>query len=144
MSEQLPLKIQFDEFLTFDNFIIGPNEQAAHYLHNLERDTSQSIYIWGGEGTGKTHLVQALYHHLISIGRNPGFVDVSEPELEPDVLDGFEHFACVVLDGVESVIGYADWQEKLFHLYNRLMANNASIILTSRNNPGSLEAILPD
>ena len=144
MSEQLPLKIQFDELLTFDNFIIGPNEQGANYLHNLGNLTQQSVFIWGSTGTGKTHLVQALYHHLMDIGKQPGFIDTSEAELKPDVLDGFEYFDYVILDGIENVIGNTDWQEKLFHLYNRLMANNSSIVLTSRNNPNTLESILPD
>ena len=144
MKEQLPLTLQFPESLRFDNFYPGANEQSLVHLKSLDAATAQSVYLWGGKGTGKTHLCQALYHHWTEIEQQPAYIDVNEPGMQPQVLEGLEQFKILIIDGIDAVIMQQQWQEAIFHVYNRLMSNHGNLIIAARVAPQNIESLLPD
>ena len=144
MQEQLPLTLQFPESLRFDNFFDGANEQSLAHLKSLHTASSQCVFLWGSVGCGKTHLCQALYHHLAEHDQQPAFIDVAEPGIQPQVLEGVEIFNTLIIDGIDAVIMQKPWQEALFHVYNRMMANQGNLIIAARVAPQNIESLLPD
>ena len=76
-----------------------------------------AVYIWGGEGTGKSHLLQALCHQL---GNNALYLPMGElTDIPPAaLLENHEAMALLAVDDVESVVG-GPWEEALFHCFNQ-------------------------
>ncbi len=144
MNVQLPLTIKFDEQLTFDNFVSGPNSHVVQFLETLSETSSQSVYLWGNEGTGKTHLAQAIYHAYVESDKRAAYIDISETGLSPAILEGMEQYDCLILDSVEVVVAFSEWQIELFHTFNRCSQSKANLVITSIDAPVSLEKILPD
>ena len=144
MKEQLPLTLQFPESLRFDNFYPGANEQSLAHLESLPDGSGQCVYLWGAVGSGKTHLCQALYHQLDKEGHPPAYLDTSEIGIQPQILEGMEHFNTLIIDGIDSLIMQKPWQEAIFHTYNRLMANDGNLIIAARVAPQNIESLLPD
>ena len=144
MREQIPLTIQFDEILNFGNFIIGQNQQVVELLHRLHNEQSQSVYLCGVSGTGKTHLAQAVFHKYYDNNKHCGYVDASEAGIQPMMLDGLQNFACLIIDGIDCVIDDSSWQEAIFHTYNRLIQNGANLLFTGSDSAKAFKTILPD
>ncbi len=57
MSRQLPLAIQLPREPDLDSFIPGPNAEAVAAVHSCATGTEPYLYLWGGSGSGKTHLL---------------------------------------------------------------------------------------
>lgn len=104
----------------------------------------QSVFLWGNEGSGRSHLCQALYQEAEDAGIKVAYLALSEPGIEPEVLSQLEQFGLVILDDLDVVIGDERWDEALFHFYNRLRESSGCLLMTSKIAPASFETILPD
>ncbi len=62
----------------------------------------------------------------------------------PAVLEGLDEFPLLVLDDVDAVAGRDDWEERLFHLYNRFQQNGQSLLFAASQPPRSVEWVLQD
>ncbi|PCJ45182.1 MAG: DnaA regulatory inactivator Hda [Gammaproteobacteria bacterium] len=155
MKIQLPLNFQFRETLSFDNFLSSNNSELIKILKSMSQNTQpQSVFVWGQEGSGRSHLCQALYleaeEHLQAEDENKvAYLALSEEGIEPEVLSQLEHFSLVILDDLDAVLGKAtqgniQWDEALFHFYNRIKDSKGSLFMTSAKAPGSFESVLPD
>ena len=101
--KQLPLDIAPRPQATFENYCPGPNEAAwSHLRRVLDGDppTPVPIYLWGEEGSGKTHLLQAAAATLAARGRAFGWLDATSPFASFD-----ESWAAIFLDDVERFDG---------------------------------------
>jgi DnaA family protein len=153
---QLPLNFQFRETLSFDNFLSSNNSELVKVLKSMSQDLgSQSVFVWGQEGSGRSHLCQALYlaaeENLKSEDENArvAYLALSEKGIEPEVLSQLEHFSLVILDDLDAVLGKTSegdvqWDEALFHFYNRIKDSRGSLFMTAAKAPKSFEAVLPD
>ncbi|MCW9024914.1 MAG: DnaA regulatory inactivator Hda [Gammaproteobacteria bacterium] len=141
MSAQLALNIQLKDTATFDNFFAGENEAL---LNALREGTETSFYFWSATGDGKTHLLQALCHEAVNRHIQPAYIPLNTPEFTPAILDGLEHFDLVCLDDIQSVIGNDDWEQALFHLYNRIQEQGHRLIISANTAPANLDVRLPD
>ncbi len=146
MRRQLPLGIRLRSTATFDNFIQGRNEEALVCLKQAAvREEGQSLYLWGGSGCGKSHLLQAVSHVMDGKGGNSAYIPLAQSaELEPGILQGLEIMRLVCIDDVDRIAGQEVWETALFHLYNRLRENNALMVLSARMSPGTIPIELPD
>lgn len=146
LSAQLPLGLSLRRGATFENFYAAGNLEVLRILREDARDgIGQCVYIWGAEGTGKTHLLQAVCHEITTRGELCAYLPLSEASsLSPEVLDGLEEMAAVCIDDIQAIVGLAAWETKLFHLYNRMRDSNARLIVAGNANPNEIGIRLAD
>ncbi|HSX71655.1 MAG TPA: DnaA regulatory inactivator Hda [Pseudomonas sp.] len=146
---QLPLGIRLRDDATFANYYPGANAAALGYVERLcEADagwTESLIYLWGGEGVGRSHLLQAACLRFEQRGESAVYLPLSEVvEHGPELLDGLEQCELVCLDELDAVAGRSDWEEALFHLFNRLRDAGRKLLLAATVSPRELSVQLPD
>lgn len=147
---QLPLPLHLPDSATFSNLVQGANAEAiAHVQQCLSTDEPkegiQAVYMWGGSGCGKTHMLQAACHALIVRGEAAAFLPLQEFEqLDPLMLAGLENLALVCIDDVDAIAGQRDWEEALFHLYNRMQTARGQLLLVGKTPPPELGLGLAD
>lgn len=146
MSDQLPLAIVMDDAATFDNFFQMPqNQEAVAYLRSLLGPEREALgaYLWGGAGTGKSHLLQAICHESDEQSR---YIPLGELLSYPPeaVLEACELTPLVVIDDVHLLAGHTPWQEALFHLFNRRRAHGYPTVYAGYCAPAALSGVLPD
>ena len=117
---QMLLGISPDWIPTLDNFVAGHNVELLSVLNNALNKThdQRSVYIWGEEGGGKTHLLQATVHKATSLGLSAEYARGSVPDVAQ----------VVALDDVELLEDAA--QIALFELYNRLRENGGMLLIS--------------
>lgn len=136
---------------TFENFVVGTSNQFAHAacvaVANRPADHYNPLFIYGGVGLGKTHLVNAVGHRLID--RNPGqkvvyttfesFMNQLIGSLRRDRMNEFKSrfrsIDVLILDDIQFIAGKERTQEEFFHTFNSLYENHKQIILTSDRFP---------
>lgn len=130
---QLPLGISLRDDATFDNFYAGNNRVLVDALRALIAGGDEHfIYCWGEEGSGKSHLLQACCHHMNQRGKSSVYFSLNTSELlSPDLLEGLEFLALVCIDDIEVIAGKANWEEALFHFYNRARGENIRLLVAS-------------
>jgi DnaA family protein len=132
MAIQLPLGIGLRDESTFENFVAIGNEQLVDTLINHAGE-DKIVYLWGGNSVGKTHLLQAWCKRHAENGLSVAFLPLLQyQELAPDICEGLENLDAVCIDDIQAVAGISEWEEALFHLYNR-MRDAAKLIIISAN-----------
>lgn len=143
---QLPLAIGLRDDATFENFYPGENEQVISLLQAQLTDVGeQAILLWGSEGVGTTHLLQAVYHDAETRGLGAIYLPMEDlVAYETDILDGLEQMQLVCIDHIQAIAGNKAWEEALFHLYNRLRNMGVPLLLAADAAPSHLSIVLPD
>jgi chromosomal replication initiator protein len=136
---------------TFDNFVIGASNQFAHAackaVANQPGDHYNPLFIYGGVGLGKTHLVNAIGHQVLD--RSPdrrvvflsseSFMNELITALRRDHMDDFKNrfrrIDVLILDDVQFLAGRERTQEEFFHTFNSLYEAHRQIVLTSDKFP---------
>ncbi len=145
MSEQLLLSIRLRDEDTFANFVSGPNAAAVDAVAALATGHGERfITLWGRPGSGRSHLLQAACHSAGAAGRTAAYLPLTEPALEPAVLEGLEGLDLVCIDDLGEAAGDPAWETALFHLYNRLRAGSTALLVAAEAPPGALGLQLPD
>lgn len=141
---QLPLGIRLREGATFDGYYAGPNHLAVEAVRACLSGSGESlIYLWGAAGVGKSHLLQAACHEMGVRGEPAAYLPLDEIP-SPAMLEGLESMPLVCLDALEAVAGDRDWEEALFHLYNRLREAGGRLLVAARARPAELALNLAD
>jgi len=151
-GKQLSLNVQLNDEATFDNFFVGedtPNHLALQAVRSLldERPSHPFVYIWGTEGVGVSHLMQAACHEAGRRGLECQYLPLEELAgfAPAPLLEGLEQLELLCLDGVQHVMGHSGWDHALFHLYNRLRDSTSCRLLVSADcPPRDLGSQLPD
>ncbi len=146
---QLPLGVRLRDDATFANYYPGANAAALGYVERLcEADagwTESLIYLWGGEGVGRSHLLQAACLRFEQRGEQAVYLPLAElVEYGPQLLDNLEQCELVCLDDLDAVAGRRDWEEGLFHLFNRLRDSGRRLLLAAATSPRELPLQLAD
>ncbi len=147
---QLPLNIHLDDQATFENFYtppVSPNGEALEAVQTMFDSGSESfIYLWGKEGCGRSHLLQAACRQAEEEGLHSQYLPLTELVDYPSarLLEGLETLDLVCLDNVDVVMGLPVWEESLFHLYNRLRESQSRILVAASCAPRELRSELPD
>lgn len=146
---QLPLGVRLRDDATFANYYPAANPVALGYVERLcEADAGWAeslIYLWGATGAGRSHLLQAACLRFEQRGEQSVYLPLAElVEHGPLLLEGLEQCALVCLDDVQAVAGRADWEEALFHLFNRLRDAGSCLLLAADAAPRELPVKLAD
>jgi DnaA-homolog protein len=142
---QLPLEVRLRKTATFANYYPGVNHDAVRLLRAGVTAGSEFVYLWGGPGSGKTHLLQAVCHLESARAQPLGYFPLREmAALSPDVLEGVEQLPLVIVDDIDAVAGRAEWERGLFHLYNRVREQDGMLIMAGSRSPAAIGIMLPD
>ena len=140
--QQLALRVGLRDGITFDNFLAEGNEAL---LHQLREGSEPFVYLWGQAGSGKSHLLHALSHAANECGATAVHLGLLEYRtLDVAMLDGLEHYAVVTIDDIDAIAGERQWEEALFHLYNRSRDSGARLVVSATNSPANAGFHLPD
>jgi len=115
--KQLALDLSSAPPQTLDNFVIGRNAELVQRLRNLERasDNERLLYLWGAQGTGRTHLLRGAATLLEACGARASCVAC---ERSTRLAHSLGELDALLVDDVERLTG--DAQIDLFNLYNVL------------------------
>jgi DnaA family protein len=134
---QLTLGVGLREGHDFQNFVTGRNATAVAALKAIFDSTiAPLVYLWGGAGSGKTHLLEALCAAAGDRASRAAYLPLMRRAgFDPAILSGLEAADLVCLDDIHAVAGDTIWEEALFHLYNRLDAARAPLVVTAASAP---------
>jgi DnaA family protein len=143
MQLQFPLKLALNRKPAFDNYFNEGNRLAVNAMQGLTQGEAPGfLYLWGETGTGKSHLLMALCE---SQAGDSFYLPLGEfDSLSPEILKGLEQFRLVCIDDIDSICGEQNWEESLFHLYNRIRENNGFLVVTASSAPRGVNIGLED
>jgi len=145
LHPQLPLALAVNKTFLFDNYIADGNDAVLSALKDLAAsDQPQKCYIWGTGGVGISHLLQATCQS-VAAGKQAMYLPLDQlMGYGPQVLDGMESLELVVIDHLQQLSGQADWEEALFHLYNRIDQAQGQLLIGAHQPPSQLGISLAD
>lgn len=145
MTQQIPLPLAITARYSWDNFYIGRNQELVNTLHAQPRATQGLLYLWGESGVGKSHLLQAASQGASEQGAKVFFLDLGQALFyTPDILADLNGFDMVCLDNIDAIAGQAEWELALFSLYNLIMEQDSTLIVTAARPATQTGIELPD
>ncbi|HEY5603593.1 MAG TPA: DnaA regulatory inactivator Hda [Gammaproteobacteria bacterium] len=146
MQQQIPLRFIFDHESRFDTFVIGENAEAIKAIQALGHKSGERfIYLWGREGSGKTHLSQALCRSCADQQKPVAMLALhNRDQYAPSMLEGLERLSLVCVDDIHLLAADSVWEEGLFHFYNRAYDCRTPLVVTGIAPPAQLNLQLPD
>ena len=146
MPQQIPLGFTFNNDISFDTFVVGENTEAVSAVRALGGVSGERfIYLWGKQGSGKSHLLQALCQ-LWGEQNNPvAYLALEDmDQYSPLMLEGLEQLSLVCIDDIHAIATDATWEEALFHFFNRAYDRKTPLIITGNAAPAQLNFQLQD
>lgn len=149
--------IPLDPNLTFDNFVVGkPNEFAyAAAMRIAESDSVvfNPLFLYGGVGLGKTHLMHAIAWTIKKRSPDRNVVYLSAEKFMyhfikavryKDMMefkDSFRSVDVLMIDDIQFICGKDSTQEEFFHTFNSLVDNNRQVIISADKSPSDLDGM---
>ena len=144
---------------TFDNFVVGESNRFTHAVclgvaDNIASDQAKRIYnplfIYGGSGLGKTHLMHAIGNHILE--RRPNskisylssetftneMIDAIKDNKNKEFRDKYRHVDVLLIDDIQFLSKKEGTQEEFFHTFNTLREAEKQIIITSDRPPDEI------
>lgn len=145
-AKQIPLQFSRFDRMSLNEFVSGSDQEASLAVRRLVQDEDRvPVFLWGRSGTGKSHLLQAACEQLSVAGQSAAYLPLKQYQtLSADMLEGLEQLDLVCLDDVDSICGDGDWEQAVFHLYNRLRDNHTRLLMTAQTAPAGLPVKLSD
>lgn len=145
---------------TFDTFVVGKNNRFAHSaslaVAESPGEVYNPLYIYGGPGLGKTHLMQSIGHFILKQKPEKKVIYVTSEEFTNEVIDSIRNgnasamtklrdkyrtVDVLMIDDIQFIIGKESTQEEFFHTFNVLHSANKQIILSSDKPPKDMEIL---
>ncbi len=142
---------------TFDNFVVGgSNELAYAACQGVAANPGSKynpLFLYGGVGIGKTHLIQAVGNEIIKNNPSAQVVYISTEQFVQEFLDAIRYkkntdFAgyyrgadVLIVDDIQFIAGKEKTQEEFFHTFNALHQANKQIIMSSDRHPGDIPTL---
>lgn len=145
---------------TFENFVVGSNNSFAHsaslaVAENPGEDFNP-LFIYGGSGLGKTHLMHSIAHYIIDHNPEKKVLYVNSETFTNEVIEGirsgssaalnklrdkYRTVDVLLIDDIQFIIGKEATQEEFFHTFNVLHDNGKAIIISSDKPPKQMETL---
>lgn len=144
-SPQIPLQLTPMRDSRFENFVEGPNGTVVKALRQMADEPGSNIFLSGGEGSGKTHLLNALCVETRERQGRAFYLALKRlPKDAIASLQGLENLDLVCVDDLHVIAGDSAWEEALFHCFNRIREANGRLLVSSRERLSALSLGLPD
>jgi DnaA family protein len=145
-AQQLPLSFRLRDDATFDNYLAVGNQQVLHNILELLAGKADTfIYLWGSEGSGKSHLLQACCHAAPEYNKTALYLPLAELfSFSYDAFHGLENVDLICLDDIDQIAGNRNAEEQVFHFFNRIRAQGNSLLIAANVAPLQLKIALPD
>lgn len=159
--QDVVLRSRLNPKYIFENFIVGKSNEFAHAAslaaaesyENPEAAHSNPLFIYGGVGLGKTHLMQAIGHFVLEQDRTKNVLYVTSEQFMNELIDAIkngrnEEFrrkyrSCdlLLIDDIQFIADKESTQEEFFHTFNALHGANKQIVLTSDKPPKDIKSL---
>lgn len=149
---------------TFDTFVVGDNNDYAHAaaLKVAEEpgDTYNPLYIYGGPGLGKTHLMHAIANYIQEHDASKKVIYVTSETFTNDIVDAvrdshhnehtmtkqefrnkYRNVDVLLIDDIQFIIGKESTQLEFFHTFNHLYESQKQIIISSDKHPSTMTTL---
>jgi DnaA-homolog protein len=146
---QLALPLSLQDRGVFDSFWAADNAELVAFLMRLTDAARQPVplahigcWLWGGEATGKSHLLHAVCERLgedavfVPLG---GFIDSG-----PGILDGLATRRCICIDDIDSMAGRENFELAMFDLLNQVADRQVLLVVSAHSAPRDCGFRLPD
>lgn len=146
MTRQIPLALGFLPRTTFDQYWPGPNTPLVRQLQDIaDGGGVRFLYLWGPDGWGKSHLLQAACQRAHQRGRSVSYLPMQVLRaLGPDVFEGLEQQGLVCIDDIDAALGELTNEQALFRLYNQLRDHDTALVVSASAPPRHLKTVLAD
>ena len=152
-SQQIGLNIKY----TFSTFVVGKENELAHAASkavvNKPGEAYNPLFIYGGVGLGKTHLLQAIGQEMLE--KNPQtkilyvtsekftneFVNSVKEGRAKEFKDRYRKVDLLLIDDIQFIAGKEQTQEEFFHTFNELHQQGKQVVLTSDRPPKAIPAL---
>ncbi len=143
---QLALRVGLRDGPSFSNFIPGPNEEVLRAVRKLVANEGERVaYLWGGRGTGKTHVLEASCREASSRYAEVAYLPLGrKAELMTDACEGLDRLSLICIDDADTVAGDRIWEEAVFYLYERTERSGTRLLFAARHVPRNAGFRLPD
>lgn len=154
-------KSPFKEKFTFDNFVVGKSNQfvyaAARTVAEHPGKRYNPLFIYGGVGLGKTHLLHAIGNYIHEFSPNLKIMYVTCEQFTNDYIASlysptknksimefrgkYRNLDVLMVDDIQFISRGKETQEEFFHTFNELIMNNKQIIICSDRPPKDIETL---
>ena len=151
------LENNLNQKYTFENFVVGgSNELARAACFAVSQNLGNSynpLFIYGGVGLGKTHLIQSIGNEIIK--GNPALnvkyvsserftsnlIDAIKNQKANEFKESYQKIDLLIIDDIQFISGKEKTQEEFFHIFNYLYQLNKQIVLSSDRPPKAIQIL---
>ena len=145
---------------TFDTFVVGANNNLAHAAALAVAESPGEVYnplfIYGGVGLGKTHLMHSIAHFILKNNTEAKILYVTSEKFTNELIDAirnknnisttefrekYRNNDVLLIDDIQFIIGKESTQEEFFHTFNTLYESKKQIIISSDKPPKDIETL---
>ena len=157
ISNEISSRSNLNPKYTFETFVIGGSNRMAYTaslaVAEVPSKAYNPLFLYGGVGLGKTHLMHSIGHYILSQNPNLKILYTSSESFTNDLINAiqiknneafrnkYRNIDVLLIDDIQFIAGKEATQEEFFHTFNTLHEANKQIILSSDRPPKEIETL---